>query len=158
MWSFSLKITTMKGKILKHKHLKDTFGVFMENKEIGHCSTPYLFPMTATIEDMKSSAAILLEDPSQLDDYDLIEVDLIPILGTELATNYHTHKGSVYPGYPNFRKGVIPEFKDAYPRSGVDVDNRYNDIENLVIGWSNDGTKTAGVLTRRILEYLKDTQ
>lgn len=31
----------------------------------------------------------------------------------------------------------------------------YNDIEDLIIRWSNDGTKTAGALTRRIMSLLK---
>ena len=30
----------------------------------------------------------------------------------------------------------------------------YSDIEDLIIRWSNDGTKTAGSLTRQIMETL----
>ena len=30
----------------------------------------------------------------------------------------------------------------------------YSDIEDLIIRWSNDGTKTAGHLTRQIMETL----
>ena len=30
----------------------------------------------------------------------------------------------------------------------------YSQIEYLIIIWSNDGTKTAGVLTRQIMELL----
>ncbi len=30
----------------------------------------------------------------------------------------------------------------------------YSQIENLIIIWSNDGTKTAGTLTRQIMELL----
>lgn len=32
----------------------------------------------------------------------------------------------------------------------------YSDIEDLIIRWSNDGTKTAGELTRRIMSLLKN--
>lgn len=30
----------------------------------------------------------------------------------------------------------------------------YSEIENLIIMWSNSGTKTAGTLTRQIMELL----
>jgi hypothetical protein len=30
----------------------------------------------------------------------------------------------------------------------------YSEIENLIITWNNDGTKTAGTLTRQIMELL----
>ena len=30
----------------------------------------------------------------------------------------------------------------------------YSKIEGLIVGWSNDGTKTAGVLTRQIMKLL----
>jgi hypothetical protein len=31
----------------------------------------------------------------------------------------------------------------------------YSEIESLIITWSNDGTKTAGSLTRQIMELLE---
>ena len=31
----------------------------------------------------------------------------------------------------------------------------YTQIENLIIFWSNDGTKTAGSLTREIMDLIK---
>ncbi len=31
----------------------------------------------------------------------------------------------------------------------------YSEIEYLIIQWSNDGTKTAGSLTREIMELIK---
>lgn len=31
----------------------------------------------------------------------------------------------------------------------------YTQIENLIISWSNDGTKTAGSLTREIMALIK---
>lgn len=32
----------------------------------------------------------------------------------------------------------------------------YQLIENAIIKWSNDGTKTAGTLTREIMKIIKD--
>jgi UDP-N-acetyl-D-mannosaminuronic acid transferase (WecB/TagA/CpsF family) len=32
----------------------------------------------------------------------------------------------------------------------------YSEIENLIITWSNDGTKTAGTLTRQIMEKINN--
>jgi hypothetical protein len=32
----------------------------------------------------------------------------------------------------------------------------YQQIENAIIKWSNDGTKTAGSLTREIMEIIKN--
>lgn len=61
-----------------------------------------------------------------------------------------------YPGWPNFAKGVVPEFKDVKPEEKLELFNSpwYGLIERLVIEWNNDGTKTAGVLTRRICKLL----
>jgi hypothetical protein len=33
--------------------------------------------------------------------------------------------------------------------------NLYRELENMIIRWNNDGTKTAGSLTREIMEVLK---
>lgn len=33
--------------------------------------------------------------------------------------------------------------------------DQYNKIENAIIRWSNDGTKTAGSLTREIINIIK---
>ena len=41
----------------------------------------------------------------------------------------------------------------SIPKYGDDV--LYSDIEYLIIMWSNDGTKTAGYLTRQIMELLR---
>ena len=35
-------------------------------------------------------------------------------------------------------------------------ENLYSKIEDLIIRWSNDGTKTAGHLTRQIMELVSD--
>ena len=32
----------------------------------------------------------------------------------------------------------------------------YSKIENSIISWSNDGTQTAGSLTRKIMEIIKE--
>jgi len=34
--------------------------------------------------------------------------------------------------------------------------NLYQKIENVIIWWSNDGTKTAGSLTREIIKLIED--
>lgn len=39
--------------------------------------------------------------------------------------------------------------------SVYDESDLYTQIENLIIFWSNDGTKTAGSLTREIMALLK---
>ena len=72
----------MRFKTLKHKTLEDTFGMFHEN-EIYHCSIPSLQPMTVTMENVMSylSKSVMSNNDvkdilSQLNDYDLIEVDI----------------------------------------------------------------------------------
>ena len=47
----------MQYKVLKHKTLEKTFGVFhrSDNSEIWHSSTPTLFGMGTTIEYLKKS-------------------------------------------------------------------------------------------------------
>jgi hypothetical protein len=37
----------------------------------------------------------------------------------------------------------------------MDKETLYSEIEYLIIQWSNDGTKTAGSLTREIMELIK---
>lgn len=42
--------------------------------------------------------------------------------------------------------------------AGMDENKKkelYSDIENLIIRWSNDGTKTAGSLTRDIMKLVE---
>lgn len=62
----------------------------------------------------------------------------------------------VYPGWPNFAKGVVHEFEDVKPEEKLDLfkNEWYGLIEKLIISWNNDGTKTAGVLARRICQLL----
>lgn len=37
----------------------------------------------------------------------------------------------------------------------MDSKDLYKDIESAIIGWSNDGTRTAGELTREIMELVQ---
>lgn len=37
----------------------------------------------------------------------------------------------------------------------MDKRDLYRDIESAIIGWSNDGTRTAGELTREIMELIE---
>jgi hypothetical protein len=70
----------------------------------------------------------------------------------------------------NFETGMeynpesIPDFDDEYyvPTPTIKTivleeheDELYSEIENLIIRWNNDGTKTAGELTRQIMGLLK---
>lgn len=70
----------------------------------------------------------------------------------------------------NFETGMeynpdsIPDFDNEYyvptPTTKTIVleeheDKLYSDIEHLIIQWNNDGTKTAGELTRQIMSLLK---
>ena len=71
----------------------------------------------------------------------------------------------------NFESGMeynpdnIPDFDNKYyvptPTTKTVVLNEvdkelYNDIENLIIRWNIDGTKTAGALTRQIIGLIRD--
>ena len=48
---------------------------------------------------------------------------------------------------------VLEKTKDSLPTS-VRENILYSEIEHLIIGWSIDGTKTAGHLTRQIMELI----
>lgn len=37
----------------------------------------------------------------------------------------------------------------------MDSKDLYKDIESAIINWSNDGTQTAGTLTREIMELIR---
>ncbi len=50
----------------------------------------------------------------------------------------------------------IVKVKDWVEKSkDIDFDKYYSDIENAIMEWSIDGTKTAGALTRQIIKILK---
>ena len=50
--------------------------------------------------------------------------------------------------------GVCCTITEEYIKSLAD-NKLYSDIEDLVIRWSNEGTKTAGHLTRQIITLIK---
>jgi len=62
----------MEFKVLKHKTLEDTFGVFRpsDNTEIWQSSTPQLLGVTATMEYFKNANKGTIAE-RQLDDYEL---------------------------------------------------------------------------------------
>ncbi len=49
---------------------------------------------------------------------------------------------------------AIPYLKVVIPKVVKSDKKLYSDIEYLIINWNNDGTKTAGHLTREIMELL----
>lgn len=58
------------------------------------------------------------------------------------------------PEIVDFYMGVCCTITEEYIKSLAD-NKLYSDIEDLVIRWSNDGTKTAGHLTRQIITLIK---
>jgi hypothetical protein len=58
-------------------------------------------------------------------------------------------------------QGSIPDLESAkfgakwQQERMYSEENLYSEIESLIIMWSNDGTKTAGALTRQIMEQFK---
>ena len=46
--------------------------------------------------------------------------------------------------------------KEQFSSLNESEKNLYSEIENLIIFWNNDGTKTAGSLTREIMALLKN--
>ena len=54
----------------------------------------------------------------------------------------------------------LKDMSDKWDKLNKELDDAleeklYSEIEYLIIMWSNDGTKTAGNLTRQIIEQLK---
>ena len=54
----------------------------------------------------------------------------------------------------------LEDMSDKWDKLNKELDDAleeklYSEIEYLIIMWSNDGTKTAGNLTRQIIEQLK---
>jgi len=58
------------------------------------------------------------------------------------------------PEIVDFYMGVCCSITEEYIKSLAD-NKLYSEIEDLVIRWSNDGTKTAGHLTRQIIKLIK---
>lgn len=67
---------TMKAKALKHKTLPDTWGVFIDDEIYDAHQCPDLFPMTATMEEMKVSDMVILKDKSKLNNYALVTIEI----------------------------------------------------------------------------------
>lgn len=67
----------MQYKVLKHKKLEDTFGVFHagDNSEIWQSSTPTLFGIETTMEYLKSHWSKTMA-AKQIDDYELRTAEL----------------------------------------------------------------------------------
>lgn len=62
-------------------------------------------------------------------------------------------------GHLNLTKKLIMDtLKERDPNKECDkrFDELYSEIETAIIHWSNDGTQTAGTLTREIIQILKD--
>ena len=84
-------------------------------------------------------------------------------------TNRLFENGGALCEYCTIEFTIIPVFVEKEPQNGECVDGDdiphakitdsenylYNSIEDLIIRWSNDGTKTAGTLTRQIMSEIK---
>jgi len=59
--------------------------------------------------------------------------------------------------FETLRKAFVSnaKFNTAKSERMYNEENLYSEIESLIIMWSNDGTKTAGALTRQIMEKFK---
>lgn len=66
----------LKFKALKHKTLEGIFGYIFED-EIAHTEIPKLHPMTATMDLIKHLNEGQLFFIKQLEDYDLVEIEVI---------------------------------------------------------------------------------
>jgi hypothetical protein len=53
----------------------------------------------------------------------------------------------------NPKKSVVERFGKLIMNNNT----LYSEIEHLIIQWNNDGTKTAGSLTREIMELIKNS-
>lgn len=61
----------MEAKVLKHKYLEDTYGVFMD-EDLCQCSLPQLFPITCTFEGLSH----YVNDMVELLEYEMITVKI----------------------------------------------------------------------------------
>jgi len=59
------------------------------------------------------------------------------------------------PEIVDFYMGVCCTITEEYLKSFAEDPKLYSEIEDLIIRWSNDGTKTAGHLTRQIITLIK---
>jgi hypothetical protein len=59
-------------------------------------------------------------------------------------------------GYSNAEAKLFEQAKEMEKQQqAYNEEKLYSEIEWLIISWNNDGTKTAGHLTRQIIEQLK---
>ena len=75
----------------------------------------------------------------------LIKQDLL-----EEAAKEYDRKNTIWGAKNVFIDGAKWQAERIY-----NEENLYSEIESLIIMWSNDGTKTAGALTRQIMEKFK---
>ena len=65
--------------------------------------------------------------------------------------------GVTFCGHINITDEVKEFYINGYKQCQEDLNkDLYSEIENLIITWSNDGTKTAGTLTRQIMEKINN--
>ena len=95
---------------------------------------------------------------------DSTQIGIIPLHPGDVKNHGHILKE-----YTMVEFTIIPVFVEKEPQNGECVDGDdiphakitdsenylYNSIEDLIIRWSNDGTKTAGTLTRQIMSEIK---
>jgi|LakMenE01Jun11ns_1017448.scaffolds.fasta_scaffold9739074_2 hypothetical protein len=71
-------------------------------------------------------------------------------------SQYGTEIGSIRGSNPYDLEGDRKNgFIQGYKTCQEDTAKLYSEIENLIITWSIDGTKTAGTLTRQIMKTLE---
>ena len=88
---------------------------------------------------------------------ELKEIQLVNPYHMEMVSNGH---GEYPDGYKLTEKGAQRLKETLEVRLTTEADDRvlYSDIEDLIIRWNIDGTKTAGSLTRQIMEAIKSNQ
>jgi hypothetical protein len=105
--------------------------------------------------DWKESTKLLMEayghNPKDFPYEELKQETTLEEVAERLATNRHSRSTSAWSLYKN---GIIEGAKWQQERM-YSEENLYSEIESLIIMWSNDGTKTAGALTRQIMEKFK---
>jgi len=119
----------MKGILYKENNKwnvrYDTIGSSTDSSQIGLLP---LHPM-----DIKKHGHMLIN-------YSMVDFEIIPVfVEKEITLN-----------------GECVDGHDIPHARLVSTENiLYSSIEDLIIRWSNDGTKTAGTLTRQIMELIK---
>ena len=73
----------------------------------------------------------------------------------ERLANYRQNAEEDYTKVPISVLRYISELERQQEQDKNNEKELYSEIEYLIINWSNDGTKTAGALTRQIIEQFK---